>query len=90
MKPTELSRDQKKMMQLIALIEKQDQEQKRKQEKKKQQVRYTHNPLSAWDAWIHPIQYNHGIFNLGALLRLISNIDPLLFVRSKISITRQS
>jgi hypothetical protein len=34
--------------------------------------------LSAWDAWIHPIQYNHAIFNLGALLRLISNIDPLL------------
>jgi hypothetical protein len=31
----ELSREQKKMMQLIALIEKQDQEQKRKLEKKK-------------------------------------------------------
>ena len=36
----ELSREQKKMMQLIALIEKQDQEQKRKLEKKKQQVCY--------------------------------------------------
>ena len=34
--------------------------------------------VPALDAWIHPIQYNHAIFNLGALLRLISNIDPLL------------
>jgi hypothetical protein len=33
-----LNREQKKMMQLIALIEKQDQEQKKKQEKSKLKV----------------------------------------------------